>query len=92
MVNVDLVAAEEGRGGAALIELPSEQWTHWVIVEEYKLSWFLAMEKVRETGGREIIIGEILCLFAYIAFPLFLLPIFWRSQPQIVKYNTKYVS
>ena len=35
MVNVDLVAAG-GEGGAAM-ELPRSLWTHWVIVEEYKL-------------------------------------------------------
>ena len=34
-----------------------------------------AVEKVREMGGTGMIIGEILCLFAYIAFPLLLLPL-----------------
>ena len=41
------------------------------------------MNKVRETGGIGMIIGEILCLFAYIACPLFLLPLELWSQPQI---------
>ena len=42
-----------------------------------------AVEKVRETGGIGMIIGEILRFFAYIACPLFLLsPKLW-SQPQI---------
>ena len=34
-------------------------------------------------GGIRIIIGEILCLFAYIYCPLFLLPLRLWSQPQI---------
>ena len=38
-----------------------------------------ALEKVREMGGRSIIIGEILCLFAYIACPLILIPLEWWS-------------
>ena len=33
-----------------------------------------AVDKLIETGGIEMIISEILCLFAYIACPLFLLP------------------
>ena len=42
-----------------------------------------AVEKVIETGGIGMIIGEILCLFDYIACPLFLLPHELWSQPQI---------
>ena len=42
-----------------------------------------AMDKVRETGSIRMIIGEILCLFSYIAFPLFLLPLELWSHPQI---------
>ena len=41
------------------------------------------VEKVRETGGIRIIIGDILYLFAYIACPLFLIPLEFWSQPQI---------
>ena len=42
-----------------------------------------AVVKVRETGGSGMITGEILCLFTYITCPLFLVPLEWRSQPQI---------
>ena len=42
-----------------------------------------AVEKVREMGGRGMIIGDILCLFDYIDFPLFLLSLEWWRQPQI---------
>ena len=42
-----------------------------------------AVKKVRETGVSRMIIGEILCLFAYIACPPFLLPMLGWSQPQI---------
>ena len=42
-----------------------------------------AMDKVRETGGIRIIIGEIWCLFEYITCPIFLLPLELWSQPQI---------
>ena len=42
-----------------------------------------AVDKVRKMDGSRMIIGEILCLFAYIACPLFLLPLEWRSHPQI---------
>ena len=41
------------------------------------------VEKVRETGGSWMIIGEILCLFDYIACPLFLLHLVWWIQLQI---------
>ena len=41
------------------------------------------VDKAREIGSIGMIIGEILCLFAYIACPLFLLPLEWWSQPQI---------
>ena len=40
------------------------------------------MEKVRGTGGIGIIISDILCLFDYIACPLFLLPLEVWSQTQ----------
>ena len=53
--------------------------------EEEELRCSEALVKVREMGGSGIIIGEILCLFAYIACPLFLLPLEWWSQPQINK-------
>ena len=42
-----------------------------------------AVDKVRKMGGIGMIIGEILVLFAYIACPLFLLPLELWSQPQI---------
>ena len=36
------------------------------------------VDKVGEVGGSRMIIGEILCLFDYIACPLFLIPLgFW---------------
>ena len=41
------------------------------------------MNKVRETVGIGMIISEILCLFAYIACPLFLLPLEFWIRPQI---------
>ena len=41
------------------------------------------VDKVRETGGIGMIISEILCLFAYIACPLFLLPLEFWSQTQL---------
>ena len=44
---------------------------------------FEAVEKVRETGGSGIVICEILCLFAYISCPVFLLPLVWWSQKKI---------
>ena len=37
------------------------------MVEEYKLRDLEAVDKVRETGNTGMIIGEILCLFAYIS-------------------------
>ena len=42
-----------------------------------------AVDKVLEMGDSKMIIGEILCLFAYTACPLFLLPLERWSQPQI---------
>ena len=42
-----------------------------------------AVDKVREMGDIGMIIGEILCLFAYIACPPFLLPHELWSQIQI---------
>ena len=51
-------------------------------MEEYELKDSEAVEKVRETGGSRMIIGDILCLFiAYINFPPF--PFAWSSQPEI---------
>ena len=34
-----------------------------------------AVDKLIETGSIGMIIDDIMCLFAYIAFPLFLLPL-----------------
>ena len=45
-----------------------------------------SVDKVRETGGIGMIISDILCLFDYIACPLFFLPLEFWSQPQI-KYS-----
>ena len=42
-----------------------------------------AVEKVIEMGGIRMIIGEILCLFDYVACPLLLLIFKLRSQTQI---------
>ena len=42
-----------------------------------------AVDKVRETDGIRMVIGEILRLFAYIACPLLILPHKMWSQPQI---------
>ena len=61
------------------------------MLEEEKLMHLETVDKVREKGGTKMIISEILCLFAYIACPLFLLPLVWWVQPQIDKYPTKYV-
>ena len=36
-----------------------------------------AVEKVRETGGSGMIIGEILCLFLLRNFPILLAPLAW---------------
>ena len=53
------------------------------MVEDEKLIDSEAVDKVRGTGDSEIIIGDILCLFTYVACPLFLLLLEWRSQLQI---------
>ena len=53
------------------------------MAEEDKLRYLEAMDKVRETGGSGMIIGEILCLFAYIDCTLLFLPLEWWSQPHI---------
>ena len=42
-----------------------------------------AVVKVRKMGGIGMIIGEILCLFAYIYCPISLLPLELWSHPQI---------
>ena len=42
-----------------------------------------AVYKVRETGGIGMIIGEIMFMFAYIGYPLFLVPLELWSQQQI---------
>ena len=44
------------------------------MVEEDKLRDFEAVEKVRETGGSGMIIGDILCLFLIQKFPILLVP------------------
>ena len=53
------------------------------MLEKEELRDLEAVDKVRETGGRGMIISEILCLFAYIACPPLLLPLDWKSHPQI---------
>ena len=45
------------------------------MTEEDKLRDSEAMEKVRETGSRGMIIGEILCLFLLQKLPILLAPI-----------------
>ena len=52
-------------------------------MEENELRNSEAVDKVRETGGIGMIISDILCLFAYIFCPLFLLPLELWSHPQI---------
>ena len=52
-------------------------------MEEYELRDSEVVENMIETGGIGMIIGEILCLFAYISCPLFLLPLELWSQTQI---------
>ena len=44
-----------------------------------------AVDKVTEMGDSGMIIGEILCLFAYIICPLLLISLVWWSEPQIDK-------
>ena len=51
------------------------------MVEEDELRDSEAVDRVRETGGSVIIIGEILCLFNYIDSPLLLLTLVFWSQP-----------
>ena len=51
--------------------------------EEDKLRYSEAVDKVIETGGIRMIIGEILCLFSYIDFPISLLPLELLIQTQI---------
>ena len=51
------------------------------MLEEEKLMHLETVDKVREKGGTKMIISEILCLFAYIACPLFLLTLELWSQP-----------
>ena len=53
------------------------------MVEAEKLIDSEAVDKVKETGDSEIIIGDILCLFTYVACPLFLLLLECWSQLQI---------
>ena len=53
------------------------------MAEEDELRGSEAVGKLIETGCIGMIIGEILCLFAYIACPLFLLPLEMWSHPQI---------
>ena len=52
-------------------------WRKWGTVEKGELSDSEAVYKVREMGGSRMIIGEILCLFSYIAFAFSLLPLVW---------------
>ena len=53
------------------------------MVEADELRDLEAVDKVKETGGIGMIIGEILCLFSYITCPLFLLPLELRIHPKI---------
>ena len=47
------------------------------MAEEDELRYLEVLYKARETGGIGMIISEILCVFAYIACPIFLLPLKW---------------
>ena len=53
------------------------------MAEEGELRDSEAVDKVRETGSIGMIISGILCLFAYIACPLFLLTLEMWSHPYI---------
>ena len=50
---------------------------------EKKLGGLEEVDKVRETGISKMVIGDMLCLFAYIACPILLLPLVCGSQLQI---------
>ena len=47
----------------------------WGFLEEENLRDSEAVEKLRETGGSGMIIGEILCLFLLQRLPILLAPI-----------------
>ena len=53
------------------------------MMEEDKLRDLESIDKVRETADIGVIISEILCLFAYISCPLYLLSHELWSQKQI---------
>ena len=53
------------------------------MAEEDELKDSEVVEKARETGGIGMIVGVLVLVtnIAYIACPLFLLPLAWLSQP-----------
>ena len=51
--------------------------------DEDEMRYLEAVDKVKETGGSGVISGVILCLFVYIDFPIFLLPLKLWIQPYI---------
>ena len=55
--------------------LRCQWWKRWVSAEEDELRYSEAVEKVRETGGSGMIIGEILCLFLLRKLPISLPPL-----------------
>ena len=55
------------------------------MAEEDELRDSDVVDKMRETGGRRMTIGDILSLFAYIAYSLLILPFVWWIQLQIDK-------
>ena len=57
-------------------------------MEDDKLRDYEAVEKVRNSGGSRMIIGEILCFvlvtkISYITCPPLILPLAWLNHPQI---------
>ena len=86
MIVLDLGRGGFGDGrGCAATELQCLQCSQWGTTEENELRYSEAVDKVRETGGSRMIIGDILCLFAYISCPLLLLALECWNHPQIDK-------
>ena len=57
-------------GGDGATSLRCQWWRRWGLAEENELKDSEAVEKVRETGGSGIIIGEILCLLFLRKLPI----------------------
>ena len=63
-----------GRGDGATA-LRCQWWRRWGSAEEDEFRDSEAVEKVRETGGSGMIIGEILCLSLLRKLPILLAPL-----------------